>query len=384
MKQHIYLDHGATTPMHPLVIEKMAPFYNEKYGNPSSIHGLGRASKIPIEDARKNIAEALGTIPPRIVFTSGGTESDHTAVIGVALANQDKGKHIIISEIEHSAIKSSVKFLEQFGFETTQLRLDKYGKISLDELKAAIRKDTILISIMHVNNEIGTIQPIEEIGTIAREKGIYFHTDAVQSFPILNIDVNQLPVDLISISSHKINGPKGVGALYIRDGVKIQPIFGGTQERMRRGGTENTAGIIGFGEAVRILEESKNDKYAKLASFKARMIDIWRETIGEENFVINGHPTDVVPSILNVSFPQVDSHTMILSLDMKGIYISGGSACASGALEVSRVIKALNLPDDISRSAVRISFGLGNTIEQVEKAAKEIAHIITSRKDKRK
>ena len=384
MKQQIYLDHSATTPVHPKVLEKMLPFFNERYGNPSSIHTMGRTVKIPIEDARKNIAEALNTIPPRIIFTSGGTESDNNAILGVAMANQDKGKHIIISEIEHSAIRQSVKYLEAFGFQTTVLPVDAYGKINIDQLKKAIRQDTILISIMHVNNEIGTIQPIEEIGTLAREKGIYFHTDAVQSFPILQIDVSKMPIDLLTISSHKINGPKGVGALYIKDGIKFLPIVGGSQERSRRGGTENVPGIIGFGEAVKILEECRQDKYKKLINYKNKMIEIWMEQLGEENFVINGHPIDTVPSILNVSFPAIDSHTMIMSLDMKGIYVSGGSACASGAIDISRVIKALNLADEVASSAIRISFGLGNTSEQVEKTAKEIANIVKRKITNRK
>ncbi|OEF98919.1 cysteine desulfurase NifS [Vulcanibacillus modesticaldus] len=384
MRQQVYLDHSATTPVHPKVFEVMSPYFVERFGNPSSIHKTGQSVRIPIEDARANVAMALHTDPSRIVFTSGGTESDYLAIVGLAFANKDKGNHIIVSEIEHSAVMQATDFLKKFGFEITYLSVDNYGKINIEELKSQLREETILISVMFVNNEIGTIQPIEEIGKIARENDIYFHTDAVQAFPIIDIDVSSLPIDLLTISSHKINGPKGIGALYVRKGVKLLPLIGGSQERSRRGGTENVPGIIGFGEACRILIENRDEKAKRLAEFKEKMIKIWKESIGENYFVINGHPTDVVPSILNVSFLGVDSHTMIMTLDMKGIAVSGGSACAAGALDISRVIKALNLPQDVTRSAIRISFGLGNTEEQIEKAAKEIAHIVKSRMGKRK
>lgn len=380
MKQHIYLDHSATTPVHPQVFEKMQPFFMERFGNPSSVHRLGQSIKIPVEDARGYIAEALHTQRSRIIFTSGGTESDNNAIIGVALANQDKGKHIIVSQIEHSAINQACKFLESFGFDITSIPVDKYGQVNIEILKGAIREDTILISFIFVNNEIGTIQSIEEIGNIAREKGIYFHTDAVQAFPILDIDVSELPIDLLTISSHKINGPKGMGALYIKKGVNITPIIGGNQERARRGGTENVPGIIGFGEAAKILVENREKKYKTALEFKSKMIEIFKELIGEDYFVINGHPTDVVPSILNVSFLGVESNTMLMNLDVRGIAVSGGSACSSGALEVSRIIKALNVSDEITRSAIRISFGLGNTEEQIIKAAKEIANIAKAKR----
>jgi len=373
------LDHSATTPVHPEVFAKMEPFFTRKFGNPSSIHSVGRAVKIPLEDARIQVAEGLHTQPPRIVFTSGGTESDYLAVVGTALANQDKGKHLIITEIEHAAVLSAVEFLKSFGFTATVLPVDKHGLIDIEQLKAAIQEDTILISVMYVNNEIGTIQPIEKIGEIAREKGVIFHTDAVQAFPILDIDLEKLPVDLLTISSHKINGPKGIGALYIRNGTKINPLIGGSQERARRGGTENVPGIIGFGEAVRVLTAGKEEKYKLFSDYKQLMINFWENSLGRESFVVNGHPSSSVPSILNVSFLGVNSQTMIMALDLKGIAISGGSACAAGAVEISRVIKALNVSEEISSSAVRLSFGLGTTREQVEKAAKEIAHVVTSR-----
>ena len=377
----IYLDHAATTPVHPQVVEKMKPFLEDKFGNPSSIHRFGQMVKLPVEDARVFVARAVSAHPSRLTFTSGGTESDIQAIIGIALANQDKGKHIIISAVEHSAVLEATKWLADFGFEISIVPVDQNGQVQLDQLQGLIRTDTILISIMFVNNEIGTIQPIQEIGTIAREKGILFHTDAVQAFPILDLDVTQLPIDLLTISSHKINGPKGIGALYIREDVPFKPLFGGSQERSRRGGTENVPGIIGFGEAAKILKTNKSEKRMKFDKFRKMMIRIWQEELGDESFKVNGHPIEVVPSILNVSFFGIETQTLIMNLDMKGIAISGGSACASGALTISRIIKALHLDENRSRSAVRMSFGYGNKEEEIIHAASTIANIV---KQKRK
>ncbi len=382
MIKQIYLDNSATTPVNKDVLAKMLPFYTELFGNPSSIHKIGQLVRIPIEDARINVANALHTEPVRIVFTSGGTESDYSAVVGLALANKDKGNHLIVSQIEHSAIMEATNLLKDLDFEITYLSVDNAGKINMDELKASIRDNTILVSIMYVNNEVGTIQSIDEIGYFLRGKGIYFHTDAVQAFPIMDVDISKLPVDLLSISSHKINGPKGVGALYIRKGVKLTPLIGGTQERSRRGGTENVPAIIGFGEACRILTENRDKKTEKILRLKNYMIKMWKKELGENSFVINGHSIETVPSILNLSFLGIDSHTMIMSLDTKGIAVSGGSACASGSINVSRVIKALNLPDEITNSSIRISFGIDNTDEEIEKATKEIINIVKSRKTK--
>lgn len=384
MKKQIYLDNSATTPVHPEVYEKMLPYFTEKFGNPSSIHKTGQIVRLAIEDARANVAEALHTQPARITFTSGGTESDILAIVGYALAHENEGKHIIVSAIEHSAVIEATKTLENFGFNITYLTVDKYGKINLDELKESICNDTILISVMYVNNELGTIQPIEEIGNIAKENDICFHTDAVQAFPIMDIDVSKLPVDLLTISSHKINGPKGIGALYVKKGVKIMPLLGGSQERSKRGGTENVPAIVGFGEATRILMNSREEKIAKANEFRNLLITKWKESLGEDLFIINGHPTDTVPNILNVSFLGVESHTMIVKLDMKGIAVSGGSACAAGALDISRVVKALNIDEKITRSSIRISFGIENSIEEIEKTAKEITNIVKSRLSKRK
>ncbi|MGD9677247.1 MAG: cysteine desulfurase family protein [Vulcanibacillus sp.] len=382
MIKQIYLDNSATTPVSGEVLNKMLPFYKDLFGNPSSIHRTGQSVRIPIEDARAEVAKALHTDTSRIIFTSGGTESDYLALIGVALANKDKGNHIIVSQIEHSAILAAADFLKNIGFDISYLAVDNYGKINLDELKKTVRDTTILVSIMYVNNEIGTIQSIEDIGNIVKSKGITFHTDAVQAFPILDIDVTKLPIDLLTISSHKINGPKGVGALYIRKGIKLLPLIGGTQERSRRGGTENVPGIIGFGEACRILSENRKEKIEKVSRFKSYMLNKWKEELREKSFVINGPTDDVVPNIINVSFLSIDSHTMITNLDIKGIAVSGGSACAAGAINASRVIKALNLSREITDSSIRISFGIDNTDEEIERATKEIINIIKSRKNK--
>lgn len=380
MIKRIYLDNSATTPVDKRVLAKMLPFYSDLFGNPSSIHRMGQAVRIPIEDARINVAKALHTEPARIVFTSGGTESDYMAVVGFALANKDKGNHIIISQIEHSAIIEATNFLKDFGFEITYLSVDKTGRINMEELKSSIKDNTILVSIMYVNNEIGTIQSIDKIGNLLKSKHICFHTDAVQAFPIIDFDISKLPIDLLSISSHKINGPKGVGALYIRKGIKLKPLIGGTQERLRRGGTENVPAIIGFGEACRILTDSRNEKIKKIIGFKNYMIDKLDEELGDNSFVVNGHSIDTVPSILNVSFIGIDSHTMIMNLDTKGIAVSGGSACASGAINISRVIESLGLPDAVMNSSIRISFGTCNTDEEIVKATKEIINIVKSRK----
>ncbi|WP_339063870.1 cysteine desulfurase family protein [Tepidibacillus marianensis] len=372
----IYLDHAATTPVHPQVFEKMVPFLQDKFGNPSSIHTFGQTVKLPLEDARVFVAKALNTQQSRIIFTSGGTESDIQALIGVALANQEKGKHIIISAIEHSAVMEATKWLQDFGFEISILPVSSDGLVSIEQLEAEIRPDTILISILYVNNELGTIQPIEQIGQLARERGILFHTDAVQAFPILNIDLSELPVDLLTISSHKINGPKGMGALFLREHIPFKPLFGGSQERSRRGGTENVPAIIGFGEAAKILKNNVEDKHVHAELFRELMLNIWKEELGADSFVTNGHSEKRVPSILNVSFLGVETQTLIMNLDMNKIAVSGGSACASGALTVSRILRSLRLEEKIVRSAIRISFGYGNTEEEIVYAASVIAKIV--------
>lgn len=380
MSKPIYLDNSATTALLPEVIAKMQPFFAERYGNPSSIHQFGQAVRAPMEEARISVAAALNVDPVRIVYTSGGTESNHLALIGAALANREQGEEIIISQIEHPSVIGAAQFLQGLGFKIKYLPVDQAGKVLLDELKVMLNDRTILVSVIFASNEIGTIQDISAIGNLLRERGILFHTDAVQAFPVLDIRITELPIDLLSISAHKINGPKGVGALYIKRGVKLQPLFVGSQERKRRGGTENVAGIVGLGEACRILIARRDEKYAQFTSYRRYILEQLMLELKPEEYRINGHLTDTVPSILNLSILGIDSHTMITQLDLKGVAISGGSACAAGTTGISDVMSALNLPDDIVKSSIRISFGILNTMEEVELATRYLVNLVKSRR----
>ncbi|HZG13542.1 MAG TPA: cysteine desulfurase family protein [Candidatus Bathyarchaeia archaeon] len=374
-QSYVYLDHAATTPVHPRVREAMQPFLGEFYGNPSSLHGFGRQARMAMEKAREELAQILGAEPSQLVFTSGGTEADNMALIGVAMANREKGKHIVTSQIEHHAVLHACEYLEQIGFEVTYLPVDQTGMVSLEELKKAIRPDTILASIIYGNNEVGTIQPIEEIGTFLREQGIVFHTDAVQAFGSVVFEAKKLPVDLLSVSAHKVNGPKGIGALYMSRTVPFLPhMHGGSQERKRRAGTENVAGIVGFAEAAKIAMAEKAERQEKYESFRKRMLAIWQEA--GTTFAVNGHPTHYLPHILNVSFPGVHTETMLMNLDLAGVAAASGSACTSGSLELSHVLQAMKLDEERAKSAIRFSFGITNTLEEVEHAAEKIAEIV--------
>ena len=367
----IYLDHAATTPVHPRVAEAMHPYLTNVYGNPSSLHGFGREARMGLERARDRIAHILGAEPQTIVFTSGGTEADNMAIIGGAMAQQDRGRHVITSSVEHHAVLHACAHLEQLGFEVTYLPVDETGMVSLEELKQAVRPDTVLVSIMYGNNEVGTIQPIEEIGRFLRERNIVFHTDAVQAFGVMPLNVSELPVDMLSVSAHKINGPKGVGALYLGRKVPIQPhLHGGKQERNRRGGTENLAGIVGFAEAAEIAAREMEERVAKYRQMREAMLAVWREA--GIAYHVNGHPERHLPHILNVSFPGVHTETMLMNLDLAGIAAASGSACTSGSLELSHVLQAMCLDDPVMRSAVRFSFGITNTVEEVKQAAQKI------------
>lgn len=380
MKSLIYLDNSATTPMLPEVQAKMQPFWADRFGNPSSIHQYGSSARIPIEDARIEVAKLLGAEPARVVFTSGGTESDYLAVVGGALANRDQGDEIIISAIEHPAVVYAAAFLRELGFKVLEAPVDQTGKLVISELEALLTDRTVLVSVIYANNEFGTIQDVEAIGELLADRGILFHTDAVQAFPVLDIDVTNLPIDLLSISAHKVNGPKGVGALYIRKGVQITPILAGTQERKRRGGTENVPGIVGFGEACRLLGEMGAAKFQQLSEFRSYVIDQLAQNLDPHEYRVNGHETDVVASILNLSFPAIDSHTLITLLDLKGIAISGGSACAAGSLGTSKVMEALGLEPEIVKSSIRLSFGVTNIQAEVAKATSELINIVKSRR----
>lgn len=371
----IYLDHAATTPLHPRVCEAMQPYLQEHFGNPSSIHSVGRAARSAVEGARDAIAAFLGARPNQLIFTSSGTEADNMAIIGAALANRQRGRHLITTRAEHHAVLNSCAFLEQNGFEVTYLPVDGTGMVRLADLEQALRSDTILVSIMWGNNEVGTIQPIETIGRILRDRQILFHTDAVQTFGLMSIDVGQLPVDLLSASAHKINGPKGVGLLYVAAGVKLSPIlYGGAQERNRRAGTENVAGIVGFAEAVKLAQEEMETRRRHYTQLRQTMIETWREA--QIAFAVNGHSEHYLPHILNVSFPGTDTETLLMNLDLSGIAAASGSACSSGSLEVSHVLRAMGLDESRSASAIRFSFGLGNTIEQVKAAADRTAQLV--------
>ncbi|GAA4705562.1 cysteine desulfurase family protein [Brevibacillus fulvus] len=375
MPNRIYLDHAATTPVHPRVWEAMQPYLTQFFGNPSSIHGFGRDSRKAMEQARERIAGFMGADPAQLVFTSGGTEADNMALIGVAMANRERGKHIITSQIEHHAVLHACEHLEQIGFDVTYLPVDQTGMVHLEQVQEAVRPDTILVSIMYGNNEVGTIQPIVEIGQFLQERGIYFHTDAVQAFGVLPIDVAALPVDLLSVSAHKINGPKGVGALYMKRNVNFIPyLLGGNQERKRRGGTENVAGIVGFGEAVKVTQEEMGERVKKYLQLRQTMLQVWQEDSIRHQ--LNGHPERFLPHILNVSFPEVDTETMLLNLDLVGIAAASGSACTSGSLELSHVLTAMCLEQPIAESAVRFSFGITNTLEEVREAAKKTGEIV--------
>lgn len=371
----IYLDHAATTPMKPEVVEAMLPFMNEVFGNPSSLHQWGRAARMALDQARQDIASQLGTSPNAITFTSGGTESDNLAIIGVAMANRDRGKHIITTQIEHHAVIEACQYLERVGFDVTYLPVNSHGKVELATLQAAIRSDTSLVSVMYGNNEVGTIQDIAEIGHFLRELDIYFHTDAVQALGAIPIDLSQLPVDLVSISAHKINGPKGVGAIIRPPHIKVAPlIYGGSQEKKRRAGTENVSGIVGFATALRLAADSRKDNEERYLSYRKRMLEIFQQ--GKLQYVVNGHPTDSLAHILNVSFLGADTESLLMNLDLEGIASSSGSACTAGSLEPSHVLFAMGLSSEVIRSAIRLSFGSTNTMGQIETAAHKIVQIV--------
>lgn len=363
MKGLIYADHAATTPLDPRVFEEMRPYFTEHFGNPSSIYAIGRQGKEALDKARLQTAAALGAKAEEIFFTSSGTEADNWALKGTAFANRKKGKHIITSSIEHHAVSHSLEYLKNFGFEITFLPVDEYGLVRLSDLEAAIRPDTILVSVMFANNEIGTIQPIEEIGKLCREKKILFHTDAVQAVGHLPIDVEKLHIDLLSLSAHKFNGPKGCGALYIRKGTKIDNfVHGGAQERGRRAATENVAGIVGLGAAISLAVAEMEKNAAKTKKLRDMLIDALLKIPYTR---LNGHPVKRLDNNVNISFQYVEGESILLLLDMKGICASSGSACTSGSLDPSHVLLAIGLPHEIAHGSLRLSIGPENTEEEV-------------------
>jgi cysteine desulfurase len=374
--RRVYLDHSATTPVDPEVAELIMTYYTSKFGNPSSIHAFGREAKKGLEDARQQIATLIGAQPEEIVFTSGGTEADNMALIGAALANQKKGNHIITSAVEHHAILDTCKYLEKQGFKLTILPVDEDGLLSVEAVEKALTPETILVSIMHANNEVGTIQPIEEIGKLLQGKGIIFHVDAVQSLGKIPVNVNDLGVNLLTASSHKIYGPKGVGCLYIRKGTRIQAlVHGGSQERKRRSGTENLPGIVGFGKACELAGQRMEADSAMIADLRDRLMKGIFDRI--DHVKLNGHPTKRVPTNLNVSFEFIEGESLLLSLDMKGIAGSSGSACTSGSLDPSHVLLSMGICHEIAHGSLRLTLGRENTVEDVDYVLEVLPEIVT-------
>ncbi|HZS33233.1 MAG TPA: cysteine desulfurase family protein [Methylomirabilota bacterium] len=363
MSRRVYLDHNASTPVHPDALAAMLPYFSERFGNPSSIHGFGREARDAVEAARDTIAGFLGVEPEEIVFTSGGTESDNLAIKGIAAAHP--GGHIVTSVVEHHAVLRTCQALEKAGHPVTYVRVDGDGLVDPDDVRRALRPDTILVSIQGANSEVGTVMPVEEIGRIAGERGIPFHVDGVQTFGKLPVTVREWGIALFSMSSHKIYGPKGVGALHIRRGTRMLPVqHGGDHERRRRAGTENVPAIVGFGAAVALRARAMHEEARRVAALRDRLWDGLRAAIPDLR--LNGHPARRLPGTLNVSVRGIEAESLILALDLKGIGVSAGSACTSGSVEPSYVLTAMGIPAEWSLGAIRCSLGSGTTVEDVD------------------
>ncbi|RUL57104.1 cysteine desulfurase family protein [Lysinibacillus antri] len=372
----IYLDHAATSPMHPEVIQEMTLAFGEIFGNPSSIHTVGRQARKVLDDARTKLANAIGAKDTEIIFTSGGTEADNSAIFGVAQAQKLRGNHIITTQIEHHAIMNACEKLEKDGFDVTYLPVDETGRLSIETFKKELRDDTILVTIMYGNNEVGTIQPIAEIGEILKDHQAIFHTDAVQAFGIEKLNVDELQVDLLSVSSHKLNGPKGIGFLYQRTGTPLVATFlGGSQEKKRRAGTENVPSAVGFAQAVTIAQNEMLSKQEFYKQFRKRFLEVLdEETI---RYHVNGNEQHALPHVLNISFKGMDVESFLINLDMVGVYASSGSACTAGSIDPSHVLVAMfGKEADELRNSIRFSFGYGLTEAQVVEAAKRTAKIV--------
>lgn len=370
-----YLDNAATTQPRQEVVEAMLPYLRERYGNPSSIYSIAREARAALDEAREKVARVLGADPREVIFTSGGTESDNTAIKGVAYANRDKGNHIITSAIEHHAVLDSVKRLEKQGFRATYVPVDSQGMVDPRDVASAITGETILISIMHANNEVGTIEPIEEIAKIAKERGVYFHTDAVQTVGHISVDVGRLGVDLLSLSAHKFHGPKGVGALYVRRGVRMDRyIDGGAQERNRRAGTENVAGIVGLATALELAAAEMEHEMRRISKLRDHLISGVRERISHVR--LNGHPTQRLPGNVSFCFEFIEGESLLLNLDMLGICGSSGSACTSGSLEPSHVLLAMGVPHEIAHGSLRLTLSRYTTAEEVDYVLEHLPGIV--------
>ncbi|GAE03006.1 cysteine desulfurase NifS [Clostridium botulinum B str. Osaka05] len=382
MNKQVYMDYSATTYTKPEVLEEMLPFFTENFGNPSSLYSFSDKTKKAVNLARERVAKVLNAERNEIFFTSGGSEADNWALKGIAYANKNKGNHIITTKIEHHAILHTAQFLEKEGFKVTYLPVDEEGFVSVEDVKTAITDETILVSIMFANNEIGTIEPIKEIGKLCKEKNIYFHTDAVQAIGHVDIDVKDMNIDLLSMSAHKFYGPKGVGALYIRNGVKIQNlIHGGGQERGKRASTENIAGIVGLGKAIELAIENMPEENKKLANLRGKLIKEVEKRIPEVK--LNG-PRDMskrLPNNVNISFIGIEGETLLLDLDMNGIFGSTGSACASASLDPSHVLLSIGLPHEIAHGSLRLSLGAKNTEEDIDYVLEVLPKIIKQRRE---
>jgi cysteine desulfurase len=371
----MYFDYAATTPADPAVVQAMIPYFHDAFGNPSAIYSYGQQAKNAVEEARAKVARLIGAGDEEIVFTSGGTEADNFALKGVAYANRKKGNHIITSSIEHHAVLESSKFLGKMGFKITYLPVDKYGLVDPEQVKKTITGKTILISVMHANNEVGTIQPIAEISKVAREADVYFHTDAVQTAGHIPTDVNQLGVDLLSISAHKLYGPKGVGALYIRKGSKLTPFMhGGGQERGRRASTENVPGIVGFGKAAELALPVLNEEAHRLTNLRNKLISGILKRV--EHIHLNGHPVNRLPNNVNISVEFVEGESMCLNLDIAGICASTGSACSSSSLEASHVLLAIGMDPAQAHGSLRFTLGKWTTDTEIDKVLEVLPKII--------
>ena len=375
VKTPIYFDHAATTPVCKEALEKMLPYFTGVFGNPNSQHVFGRESVKAVDEARDAIAKIINAKPSEVYFTSGGTEGDNWALRGIAHAYSRKGKHIVISPIEHAAMLSTAKALEKEGFEISYMKVDEFGVVDLEHLKGIVRDDTVLVGCMLANNEVGTIEPIKEIAMIAHEHGALAFTDAVQAAGVLKTDVKELGVDLMSMSSHKIYGPKGVGALYVRNGVKIDSILtGGHQERMKRGGTTNVPAIVGFAEAFKIADRDREKNFEYVSMLRDRFID---RVLAEIPFVkLNGPRMQRLPANADFSFEFIEGESILFSLDLAGIAVSSGSACSSGSLEPSHVLLALGVPEALAHGSIRFSFGKHNTVEEIDYAVETIKEAV--------
>jgi len=375
MRNRIYLDYAATAPVLPEVLEAMLPFFSESYGNPSGIHGTGREARKAVEQARRQTARVLGAESGEILFTSGGSESDNLAIQGTAAALKEKGNHLITTRIEHPAVRNTCRWLEKQGYQVTWLPVDRFGEVDPEAVREAIRPETILVSVMTANNEIGTVEPVAEIGQICREKGVVFHTDAVQAAGSLPLRANEMKADLISLSAHKFHGPKGVGALYIRKGTRLDAlIHGGAQERGLRAGTENTAGIVGLGKAIETAEENRESNVRRIRGLRDLLI---REILGRvPEARLNGHPERRLANHCHFSFPGVESEALLLRLDLAGIAASGGSACTSGSLEPSHVLEAIGLEKDRIQGSIRLTLGRETTEEEIRETIRILPEIV--------